>query len=238
MLKFFFHRRAQRYESSSNRITIQTDFRRVYESWEQERAAGHLWQTADDMWFQGDATLWSQFVDHVRDRKCLEIGSGPFGYLAPCYWIKDRVIVDPLIDAYRKEEMKLTGKTFFTDDIRTLATGAETFIEDLSGAVNGFIVCQNALDHCKRPFKVLKNIGRYAAPGCFLLLWTDIWHLEGVDAGHRNITRSEAGMDAFLRDLGFEIVKTGRKIRDSKEYVEYGRLMQKVPIPVQFLTGT
>ena len=120
-----------------------------------------------DLWFQGDTALWSQFVDHTRDRKCLEVGSGPFGYLAPCSWIKDRVIIDPLIDVYRAEERRLTGKTFFTDDIRTFAMNAEVFIKDLAGAVDGCIVCQNTLDHCRRPLKVLKHLAQYVAPGRF-----------------------------------------------------------------------
>ena len=145
----------------------------------------------------------------------------------PRSWIKDRVIIDPLIDVYRAEERRLTGKTFFTDDIRTFAMNAEVFIKDLAGAVDGCIVCQNTLDHCRRPLKVLKNLARYAAPGCFFLLWTDIWHPGGLDTGHRNITKSEGVMDDFLQRLGFEIVKKGRKIRGPKEYVEYGRIAVK-----------
>ncbi len=230
MLKFFNHRKAQRFEASFARKTIRPDFRRVYESWEQARAAGHLWQSADDLWFQGDAALWSRFVDYVRDRKCLEIGSGPFGYLAPCYWIKDRVIIDPLVDFYRKEEMEVLGKTFFSDDIRTLATNAETYATDLSSAVDGCIVCQNALDHCEDSFSVLENIGKYAAPGCFLLIWTDIWRLAKQDKGHRNITRSEAAMDSFLAGLGFTALKQANKIRNPDIFIEYGRIAVKIGI--------
>jgi hypothetical protein len=94
--------------------------------------------------------------------------------------------------------------------------------------VDGSLICRNCLDHCEDPFAVLFNISEYAAPGCYLLLWSDIWHLAGTDPGHHNLTKTEAMMDKIISGLGFEILRICSKIRDPSEYVEYGRLARKL----------
>lgn len=223
----FDHEDAQKYEFDHNQQTIKDHFTHVYAKYEKEKAVGGLWQSANDEWFLGDVELFNSWVEHVRNRKCLEIGSGPFGHIAPCYWMTDRVIIEPLVDRYRSTQLELTGKTFFTDDIKCLASPAEQVIPELIGKVDGFIACRNALDHCEDPMTILLNLADYAAPGCWFLLWTDIWHLAGLDAGHHNITKAERAMDAYLEGLGFEIVKRGGKIRDAAEYVEYGVIARK-----------
>jgi hypothetical protein len=153
---------------------------------------------------------------------------GPFGYLSPCYWIADRVIIDPLVDEYRRLQLEINNSTLFTSDIATYALPAEQQIDELVGAVTGVIVCRNALDHCEDPLAVLELISRYAAGGCYLLMWTDIWHLSGLDEGHRNITKSEAAMTGVLQGLGFTILRKCRKIRDPTHCIEYGCIARKV----------
>jgi hypothetical protein len=223
----FNHRSAQQYEILSARGTMRRTFPEVYSAWERERAKGSLWQGADDQWFLGDAALWTTFVAHVTDRTNLEIGSGPFGYLAPCYWMKRRVVIDPLIDKYRAYQLKRFGRTFWTADIETHAVPAEHIVEALRGAVDGCIVSRNALDHMDDPLAAIATIAEYAAPGCYLLLGTDIWHLDGGDVGHRNITRSARVLDGMLDGLGFEILQNGAGVRNSDQYIEYGRLARK-----------
>ena len=165
-------------------------------------------------------------MEHVRDRTNLEIGAGPFGYLAPCYWMKRRIVIDPLVDKYRAYQMAHFGKTFWTSEIETHAAPAEQIVEPLRGAVDGCIVSRNALDHMEDPLAALEAIAQYAAPGCYLLLWTDIWHPEGGDVGHRNITRSPSVLDKMLDGLGFDVVQNGADIRGG-ECIEYGRLARK-----------
>lgn len=223
----FNHRSAQQYEILSARGTMRRAFAEVYSAWERERAKGGLWQGADDQWFLGDAALWTTFVAHVKDRTNLEIGSGPVGYLAPCYWMKRRVVIDPLIDKYRAYQVKRFGKTFWTGDIETHAVPAEKTVEELRGAIDGCIVSRNALDHMDDPLAALETIAEYAASGCYLLLWTDIWHVDGGDVGHRNITRSANVLDKMLDGLGFDIVQKGASIHESGGYIEYGRLARK-----------
>jgi hypothetical protein len=223
----FHHRSAQQYEMLSARGTMGRDFRRIYVSWENERSAGGLWQSADDQWFLGNVDLWTAFVEHVRERTNLEIGSGPFGYLAPCYWMKRRIVIDPLIDKYRTYQLTHFGKTFWTAEIETHAVPAEQLVESLRGAVDGCIVSRNALDHMDDPLAALEAIGAYAASGCYLMLWSDIWRRAGGDVGHRNVTKSAPALDKMLDGLGFAIVQNGANVRNSDECIEYSRLARK-----------
>jgi hypothetical protein len=223
----FDHRAAQTYEMLSARGRMRRDFPRVHADWERERAAGGLWQSADDQWFLGKKDLWTAFVAHVTDRTNLEIGSGPFGYLASCYWMKRRIVVDPLVDKYRAYQMKHFGRTFWTAEIETHALPVEQMVESLRGAVDGCIVSRNALDHMEDPLAALEAIGAYAAPGCYLLLWSDIWHRDGGDVGHRNITKSATALDKMLDGLGFDIVQNGAGLRNPDQYTEYSRLARK-----------
>jgi hypothetical protein len=223
----FNHRSAQQYEMLSARGTVRRTFPEVFSSWERERAQGSLWQSAHDEWFLGNVGLWATFVEHVRERKNLEIGSGPFGYLAPCYWMKRRIVIDPLIDEYRAYQLKRFGKTLWTNDIETYAVPAEQAVVELRGAIDGCIVSRNALDHMEDPLAAIEMIAAYAASGCYLLLSTDIWHMDGGDVGHRNITRSSVVLDKMLNGLGFDILQNGVGVRGSDQYIEYGRLARK-----------
>lgn len=218
---------AQKYEKASAEQTILKHFAIVYQQWEEATSKGSLWQTENDIWFQGDVKLWRGFVDYVKDKKCLEIGSGPFGYIGGCYWISNRYIIDPLIDFYREAELRVLGKTFFTEDIKTYNCPAEQIIEELVGEINGFIMCRNALDHCEDSLVILENISRYAKSGCYFLLWTDVWHAS-LDEGHHNITKSLHVMDILLKGLGFEIMNNTPSVRDDPNYLEYGRLFRKI----------
>jgi len=223
----FDHGAAQRYELLHARNTIRENHERLMALLEDEKRKGGLWQSASNQWFDGDEAAWCAYADHVRNRKCLEIGSGPFGEISPCYWMSDRVIIDPLIDEYRSLQIEINGKTFFTDDIETIAAPSEQRVERLVGTVDGVIVCRNALDHCEDPLCVLANIADYAAAGCYLLLWTDIWHLNGADEGHRDITRNPAAMDAMISGFGFAVLRHCKNVRAPGECLEYGVVARK-----------
>jgi hypothetical protein len=141
--------------------------------------------------------------------------------------MRRRIVIDPLIEQYRSYQLRRFGETVWTEDIEAHACSAESVIAELRGAIDGSIICRNALDHTEDPMSVLAAVSQYAAPGCYLLLWTDIWHLRGLTIGHRNITRSAAAMDALLAGLGFDVVQTGASIRSADQFVEYGRLARK-----------
>ncbi len=218
----FNHKIAQYYEGVAGIETIKANFERTFRNYEKAKNKGELWQSENDLWFQGDIQLWQGFVEYVKERICVEIGAGPFGYLSPCYWIKNRIIIDPLVHHYRNYQIKKFGKTFFSSEIETYSQSAEIFVEKYRSKVNGCIICQNTLDHTDDPLLILNVISDYATDGCYLLLWTDIWHLAGLDRCHRNITKSRTAMKKILNGFGFEIIRIAKSIRDPNKYVEYG----------------
>jgi hypothetical protein len=223
----FDHGRAQLYEFESNRHDIAEHFPRLTAELEREIANGGVWYRPEHHWFGADEAFFTSFIDHLRNRRSLEIGSGPFGFLAFAPWIKSRTVIDPLIDKYRDEQLRLFGRTLFAD-VDTLALTAETLVQGLVGQIDGCIICQNALDHCEDPLAILSNLSRYAKAGCYLLFWSDIWHIAPPDEGHHNITRSRDAMDSLFSGLGFEIVKRGSPIRTDGSTVEYGIVGRKI----------
>jgi hypothetical protein len=222
----FNHRKAQTYETTSSRRTMRKYFAHVYKEREADRAKGGLWLDASE-WFNNDQQALNDFIAYVRDRNCLEIGSGPFGVVPLCDWMTKRIVIDPLANFYRDEQLRILGKTFFTDDLRRLAIPAEESVAELKGKIDGAIVCRNAIDHTEDPLMVLNNIADYAASGCYFLFWTDIWHIEGLDEGHRNITRSPAIMERLLDGMGFDVLWQHPVVRDPKDYIEFGCLARK-----------
>jgi hypothetical protein len=218
----FNHSLAQWYERASARGTARRAFSDVFNAVEANKVHGGLWISPNDQWLCGDEALFTRFVEHVRPRTSMEIGSGPFGYLAQCYWMKRRVVIDPSVDEYRSYQMKRFGKTLWTPDIETYAAPAEQTIKSLVGQVDGCIVSRNALDHMDDPIAALQAMSEYAVSGCYLLLWTDIWHFDGGDVGHRNITRSRSAFEALLNGLGFDVLKHCAPLREPREFVEYG----------------
>ncbi len=223
----FNHDRAQLYEFESNRRDIAEHFPRLSAALDQEIANGGVWYRPEHHWFGGDEAFFARFIDDLRDRRSLEIGSGPFGFLAFAPWIKSRIIIDPLIEKYRAEQLRLFGRTFFVD-VEMHSQPAESLLPELVGKIDGCIICQNALDHCEDPLAILSNLGRYAKAGCYLLFWSDIWHIAPPDEGHHNITRSQEAMDAIFSGLNFEIVRRGAPLRPDNSTIEYGIVARKI----------
>ncbi len=178
-----------------------------------------------------DKKAWRKFVQHSRNKVCLEIGPGPVGNVLQWYWLKKPVIIDPLAEEYKTYQLKKFGKTLFRPEIKIFNFKAEQFLPELEGKVDGFIFSRNALDHLEDPLLVIENISRYSKPGCYLLLWTDLWHLRGIDAGHRNISKSISSFRNLLIGSGFKIEKELKKIRHDRSTIEYGCRAVKVLVP-------
>jgi len=214
------------YELKSSEAWIKKTFLRMYNSFEKARQKGEKCpgggMLEPNEFFAGKKKLWEEFAEYLNDKTCLEIGSGPAGSLAHWWWVKQRIIIDPLIEKYKELELKFFNKTWFTDEIKLYARCAEEFIPELSNSIDGVIVCRNALDHCEDPMLVLQNIAKYARPGCCLLLWTDIWHTQGHDDGHRDITKDKVGFEKTIVDLGFEIFSSFDTVRPDNITMEYG----------------
>lgn len=218
------HKRAQEYEfDASARWMIENapalsatiaDAKRRGERWAGSRAI--------EEFFPEDSSAWPRFAEHISTRTCLEIGPGPCGAMSTWWWAGKKIVIDPLADRYRELASQLCSETWWTPDITYYSECAEHLIPELEGAIDGTIVCRNALDHCAAPMLVVENIARYAAPNCVLLLWTDLWHFDGGDTGHRNISRDAAGFAADLRARGFEIEHEFSGMRPDGSTIDFG----------------
>ena len=214
---------AQKYELAYADGIIKKDFPSVLAGIEQNKRMGG--EGGRHTWFD-DGPLWGEFVMHAKHRKCLDIGCGPWGYIFQLPWIERRVVIDPLASAYRRSQLEHHSRTLFTTDIEIHSMPAEVFIPQLSAAIDGCIISSNMLDHTADPLRVIENISRYAAPGCWLLLRTEIWHNAAPDEGHRDITRSITAIDALLSGLGFDVIMTAEN--NSDQHLSIARVARKV----------
>jgi len=199
---------AQQYEQQHSERWIQENFETLFARIEAARRAREIscGSLLVSEFFSNDDGRWLEFARNVQDKTCLEVGAGPCGELAHWWWLKHRFVIDPLAAEYKRVSLQLFQRTWYTDDMRLYSQPAERVIDELRGAIDGAIVCRNTLDHCDNPFLVLSNIAAYAKPGCQLLLWTDLWHPSGHDAGHRNIIREKKAFEQQLNALGFDIL--------------------------------
>ena len=204
--KEFNHSTAQHYELSSNNQWSDLNFEKVYSLVDTpEKATAHQLKMDNEFFTTEDFT--KSVVEHREGKICLEIGPGPSGgWVSHAKNAGQRILIEPLGLAYRNYQIRKFGKTLIGDDVQILITPAEDLIKDYVGAIDGAIMCRNALDHCSDPLKILENIGLYAAPGCFLFLWTDLWHHHDVDDGHCNITQDVEAFKESIQKMDFEII--------------------------------
>lgn len=161
--------------------------------------------------FAKDRTVWEQFSHSLDGKAVLDIGTGPVPAHACWPYAGRKFVIDPLASEYDRLCKAMFGRSWF-DGMRLYSVDAEHWVPDLRGAIDGAIVCRNCLDHCREPYLILSNIAAYAAPGCALMFWTDLFHLDGHDHGHTDITRDRDGIRRMVENLGFEIV---REVPDS-----------------------
>lgn len=196
-----------------------------------------------DSWKEGDPYFASQrfkyffsssneyqlFCKEMLDKKCLEIGGGLASDISLMPWIRSRIVIEPLANALKQFQLENFGRTLFTDTMRTFSQEAEQHISSLDNAINGFILCDNMLDHSSDPRTILKNLSLYAAKGCKLLFWSDLWHWKGLNENHRNITKSKDAFKKSLIDLGFRIDRTISTLkRLDGSTTEYGCIATKI----------
>jgi len=228
----FDHNRAQEIELIWSEQWIKKNFETLYAEIEFHKLNGDRWPGREELningFYGGSQQVWMDMATYIEGKTCLEIGPGPCGALAGWWWIQNRIFIDPLIREYKRISLDIFKRTWYTDDIILYAQPAENLIRELLGKLDGVIICRNALDHCADPMLVLENIAAYANPGCYLLLWTDLWHLTGHDEGHRNISKDKIGFENLLKRLGFEILYSFDNMRQDGSTIEYGCRARKV----------
>jgi len=166
---------------------------------------GFSWQTIIEEFFKGSVSDFYEFIEKIKYKNNLEIGSGPCGLLNSLYWIEKRNIIEPLIKEYKQKQIELYGETLFDNSINLYSQPAEIIIQELINNIDGVIICRNCLDHTQDWKIIVENISKYAALGSYLLLWTDLFHI-GTDAGHFNITKDKKYFIEYVQNLGYEII--------------------------------
>jgi len=165
----------------------------------------HLWSSIHHEFFNGSAEEFKSFIEKIKDKSSLEVGSGPCGLLNVLYQLKSRVFVEPLLNSYREKQLSLLGKTWFSEDVSCYSQPAEILIPELVGKIDGMVICRNCIDHAQDWKSIMNNIGQYAASGSHFLFWADLYHLNGNDDGHFNVTDDKDYFRCYIKDLGFKI---------------------------------
>jgi len=175
--------------------------------------------------FSNDFGVWQRFADFVTGKRCMDIGPCVFSPLATWDLCGERIAVEPLGAPIVEWQRANLGMSAF-DNLALECCGGDEFIPKYEGRIDGAIYCRNMLDHTPNwPF-VLGNISSYAAPGCYLLLWSDLHHHGTADDGHFDITESIDAFRRLIKSLGFEIereFKVGRV-----QETEYGCVARRI----------
>ncbi|MGB2762529.1 MAG: hypothetical protein WBC21_03235 [Minisyncoccales bacterium] len=234
--RVFNHKQAQIYEFRSAYNWTHDNLKWFYGEFLLSKQKGDFWSGPYDAnghnvisdFFHNNESEWRSFANTIHNKTCLEIGSGPAGYLLLWHWARKRIIIDPLILQYKKLASEFGADKLFSSNLVLHEKPAEIFIDELDKSIDGCIVCRNTLDHCENPYLVLRNIARYAKPGCILLLWTDLYHLWGHDEKHRDITKDKKNFQNFLENIGFKIEYQLPDLRGDYRTINYGCVATKI----------
>ena len=156
--------------------------------------------------FDNDKSAWEAFLASVQGKVCLDVGPSVFSPLATWDGVGEAIAIEPLGDKIVALQKELFGCSAF-DGMTLKAVGADVLLPELEGRVDGAIYCRNMLDHTPEWPVVLDNLGRYAAPGCRLLLWTDVDHRGKEDAGHFNICKDASLFKTLVERRGFSVLR-------------------------------
>jgi len=169
-------------------------------------SAGHRDELMLKESFGGSPEDFERFLTHIPGRACVDIGPCVASQIAGWDVARVRYAIEPLLDPIVDwQKANLGGSAY--EGMVGFARPAEKLVGELVGKIDGAIVCRNMLDHTPHwPF-VLSNIASYAAPGCKLLLWTDIDHRGTDDEGHYDITSDASAFKRLVEQLGFRVVR-------------------------------
>jgi hypothetical protein len=156
--------------------------------------------------FGGLDLEWHAFIRHISGKTCLEIGSCTSSILSGWDTAAERFVIEPLADKVSAWQCENLGFSLY-EGLTTYSLGADQYIEALERKVDGAIFCRNCIDHSPDWAFILSNISSYALPGCRLLLWNDIFHLDGTDSGHYDLTKDPYAMKRLISRLGFDIMR-------------------------------
>jgi len=167
-------------------------------------STGHRDELMLGEFFGGNLDLYNSFLENIRDKKVLDVGPCLASPLSNWDETGEKFIVEPLLPKVVPWQRDRFGFSLF-DGMTLFSTPAEITEPTLVGLIDGAIYCRNCIDHSPYwPF-ILANISQYAQQGCYLLLWSDIYHGESVDDGHFNIVQDSLLMRNLIQALGFSV---------------------------------
>ena len=219
------YKKAQEFELNWQKEYIKENFRKEFDEFIRRKETKEHGLDSRHF-FNANKNLFNEYLEHIKDKKLLEIGCGSFPMAKEAWQIKDRNVIDPLASEYNKFQINSFGLSFF-DNIKIYPYTAEEEILEFNNNVDGVIIFRNALDHSEDPLALLYRISQYAMSGCYLLFWSDIWHNDGGNEGHANITRSKEALSSFLNGLGFDKLIASNSVRNSDMFIEYGGVFRK-----------
>ena len=120
----------------------------------------------------GKSAIRDRVMKHIVNKSVLEVGCGPLlGYLPYMSMAKETIAIEPLLEKYA---LLWDGVCNGVTDIsinsiinKKFSFGAEKYIPELEGVIDGLIISVYSLDHTPNwPF-VLCNIASYAAKGSY-----------------------------------------------------------------------
>lgn len=174
--------------------------------------------------FDGKIALYEDFLVQVTGKSCLDIGPCIATPLTQWTHVGPRYVIEPLASQVVDWQQRRFSFSV-CDGLSVYTEPAEKEYPELLKQIDGVIFCRNCLDHSPNwPF-ILANIGKYAASGCYLLLWSDLDHGRAADNGHFNITDDPAHMKSPVEALGFEVQSQYSDM--SRESMNWGCLARK-----------
>ncbi len=132
----------------------------------------------------------------AAETRAIEVGSGPIPALAVARW-RAALAVDPLADGYAAEGLI----PVWTEHVVMVAAPGERLPTPSAGF--DLAVCENALDHCEDPARVLRELRRVLRPLGRLWLLVDL--MTHRDAMHPSPFADEASVRAALQRAGFGV---------------------------------
>ncbi|GMV24537.1 MAG: hypothetical protein AMXMBFR58_05680 [Phycisphaerae bacterium] len=156
---------------------------------------------------QGDAAFES-LPAWARERRALEIGSGPFPALALMHWAR-AFAVDPLAEGYITEQ--LTPTKAHAAEIAFIAATGESI--PLPAHTIDLVVIENCLDHVENPAAVMHECRRLLRPGGLIWLLVDL--MDYRDNMHPN-PFSEQSIKSLVTTTGFEVIRD--RVNDHKSH--------------------
>lgn len=108
------------------------------------------WQHKHTIFKQCTLMYINRDISYFKDKRIMEIGCGPAGFLTDITSAKSIIGIDPLVDEYKKIF------NMDNDKVKYINTEIENYNYDKG--IADIVICWNVLDHVENVHKTLQNI--------------------------------------------------------------------------------